>query len=84
MVADIAIFVSKRLQRAAAALLCLIALQGLTMLSASHPELTVQPTMVRVAIGASTDEHGRQVVSRDGGQLYQLLTRLEAGLGLAQ
>lgn len=84
MVADIAIFVSKRLQRAAAALLCLIALQGLIMLTSRAPELAVQPTMVRVAIGSSTDEHGRQVVSRTGGESYQLLTRLEAGLGLAQ
>ena len=52
MVADIAIFVSKRLQRAAAALLCLIALQGLVMLSSCHPELTAQPTMASVTIGS--------------------------------
>jgi hypothetical protein len=52
MAADIAIFVSKRLQRAAAALLCLIALQGLVMLSSCHPELAAQPTMAHVAIGS--------------------------------
>ncbi len=51
MAADIAIFVSKRLQRAGAALLCLIALQGLVMLTSCHPELAVQPTMARVLIG---------------------------------
>ena len=51
MAADIAIFVSKRLQRAAAALLCLIALQGLVMLTSCHPELAAQPTMARVLIG---------------------------------
>ena len=48
---DIAIFVSKRLQRAAAALLCLIALQGLLMLSSCHPELTPSAAF-HVAIGS--------------------------------
>lgn len=52
MVADIAIFVSKRLQRAAAAILCLIALQGLLMLSSCHPELTTTPAAAHVAIGS--------------------------------
>jgi hypothetical protein len=51
MVADIAIFVSKRLQRAAAAFLCLIALQGLLMLTSCHPELAATPTAASVAIG---------------------------------
>ena len=51
MSGDIAIFVSKRLQRAAAALLCLIALQGLVMLTSCHPELT-PAAAVRVAIGS--------------------------------
>ena len=51
MAGDIAIFVSKRLQRAAAALLCLIALQGLLMLTSCHPELAVSPTAARVLIG---------------------------------
>ena len=52
MVGDIAIFVSKRLQRAAVALLCLIALQGLLMLSNCHPELASSPTAARVVIGS--------------------------------
>ena len=52
MAGDIAIFVSKRLQRAAAALLCLIALQGLFMLSSCHPELAASPTAARVMIGS--------------------------------
>ena len=51
MAGDIAIFVSKRLQRAAAALLCLIALQGLLMLTSCHPELAAAPTAARVLIG---------------------------------
>ncbi len=50
MAGDIAIFVSKRLQRAAAALLCLIALQGLLMLTSCHPELAA-PMAARVLIG---------------------------------
>ncbi len=52
MAGDIAIFVSKRLQRAAAALLCLIALQGLLMLTSCHPELAATPTAARVLIGS--------------------------------
>ena len=52
MAADIAIFVSKRLQRAVAAFLCLVALQGLVMLTSCHPELAVSPTAARVAIGS--------------------------------
>lgn len=50
MTADLALFVSKRLQRAAVALLCVIALQGLISLSSCHPELTPSAA-VRVAIG---------------------------------
>ena len=51
MAGDIAIFVSKRLQRAAAALLCLIALQGVLMLTSCQPELAVSRTAARVLIG---------------------------------
>ena len=51
MAVDIAIFVSKRLQRVTAAFLCLIALQGLLMLTSCHPELAVSPTAAHVAIG---------------------------------
>ena len=51
MVGDLTLFVSKRLQRVAAALLCLMALQAIVSLSSCHPELTPQP-MVRVAVGS--------------------------------
>jgi hypothetical protein len=48
MATDMAIFVSKRLQRAAAGLLCLIAVQGLVSLSSCHPELTPAGAAARV------------------------------------
>jgi hypothetical protein len=48
MAFDMAIFVSKRLQRPAAALLCLIAVQGLVSLSTCHPELTPAASAARV------------------------------------
>jgi hypothetical protein len=48
MVGDIIIFVSKRLQRPAAALLCLMAIQ-LFVLASCQPEPT--PMAARVAIG---------------------------------
>lgn len=51
MAIDLAIFVSKRLQRAAVALLCLIALQALISLSSCHPEIAPSAA-VRVAIGS--------------------------------
>jgi hypothetical protein len=51
MASDLTLFVSKRLQRAATAILCLIALQGLISLSSCHPELAPQPTY-RVAVGS--------------------------------
>ncbi len=51
MASDLTLFVSKRLQRVAVAILCLIALQAVTSLSSCHPELAPQP-MVRVAIGS--------------------------------
>ena len=48
MVADIALFVSKRLQRVAAAFLCLMAIQLLSLLAGGEPE---PPAMTaRVAI----------------------------------
>jgi hypothetical protein len=50
MAGDLAIFVSKRLQRAAAALLCLMALQALVSLSSCHPELVPQAGAARVQI----------------------------------
>jgi len=49
MAGDLVIFVSKRLQRPAAAILCLIAAQ-LVIALASHPP-DPAPTAVRVAIG---------------------------------
>jgi hypothetical protein len=48
MTADLAIFVSKRLQRPVAAFLCLIALQGLVSLSSCHPEIAPQAAAARV------------------------------------
>ena len=51
MAGDLAIFVSKRLQRAAAAMLCLMALQALISLSSCHPEFTPQAAAARVHIG---------------------------------
>jgi hypothetical protein len=51
MAADLAIFVSKRLQRAAAALLCLMALQGLVTLSSCQPEIVPQASAARVHLG---------------------------------
>jgi len=48
MARDLALFVSKRLQRPAAALLCLVAVQ-LAVLASCHPEPT--PMAARVAIG---------------------------------
>jgi hypothetical protein len=51
MAEDLAIFVSKRLQRCAAALLCLMALQALVSLSSCHPELTPQASPARVHLG---------------------------------
>jgi hypothetical protein len=51
MTADLAIFVSKRLQRAAAAILCLMALQGLICLSSCHPEFVPQGSAARVHLG---------------------------------
>lgn len=49
MTANLAIFVSKRLQRPAAALLCLMAAQLLLGLASCQPEPT--PMAARVAIG---------------------------------
>ena len=51
MTSDLTLFVSKRLQRAAAAILCLIALQALVSLSSCHPEIAPSAA-VRVAIGS--------------------------------
>jgi hypothetical protein len=51
MASELTLFVSKRLQRAAVAILCLIALQATISLSSCHPELAPQP-MVRVAVGS--------------------------------
>jgi hypothetical protein len=48
-VVDAAIFVSKRLQRVAAALLCLMLAQALIVVSSCHPEPV--PMAVRVQIG---------------------------------
>jgi hypothetical protein len=48
MAADMAIFVSKRLQRPAFALMCLISMQFLVSLSSCHPEQ--MPMAARVAI----------------------------------
>jgi len=50
MAGDWAIFVSKRLQKAAAALLCLMALQALITLSSCHPEFTPAGAAARVHI----------------------------------
>ena len=47
----VAVFVSKRLQRVAAAGLCLIALQATILLSSCYPELSPQATAARVHIG---------------------------------
>jgi hypothetical protein len=51
MARDLTLFVSKRLQRAVVAILCLIALQATISLASCHPELAPQPT-VRVAVGS--------------------------------
>ena len=51
MAADWAIFVSKRLQRPFAAVLCLIALQMTISLSTCHPEMTPAGAAARVQIG---------------------------------
>jgi len=48
MAATVAIFVSKRLQRPAAAMLCLLAAQLMLGLASCHPEPT--PMAARVAI----------------------------------
>jgi hypothetical protein len=48
MAADLAIFVSKRLQRAAAAILCLMTLQAVLVLASCQAELAPQPTAARV------------------------------------
>ncbi len=50
MVNDLAIFVSKRVQRIVATVLCLIALQALVLLSSCHPELT-PAAAVRIHLG---------------------------------
>ena len=49
MAAQVATFVSKRLQRASAALVCLTMAQLLIVLASCHPEPL--PMAVRVAIG---------------------------------
>jgi len=49
MAGDIAIFVSKRLQRAAAALLCLMAIQLLFSLASCEPEPTAMAARVIVS-----------------------------------
>lgn len=49
MAGDLVIFVSKRLQRPAAALLCLIAAQLVLAIAGGQPEAAT--TAVRVAIG---------------------------------
>lgn len=49
MAGDLVIFVSKRLQRPAAAILCLIAAQLIAALASPSPDPA--PTAVRVAIG---------------------------------
>ena len=51
MAADIAIYVSKRLQRPAFALMCLMMMQMMVSLSDCHPEHV--PMAARVAIGSS-------------------------------
>ena len=51
MTGDWAIFVSKRLQRAAAAILCLIALQVLIILSSCQPEIVPSAAAARIHIG---------------------------------
>ncbi len=48
MACDMAIFVSKRLQRVAMALLCLMAVQGLVSLSGCEAELTPQASAARL------------------------------------
>jgi hypothetical protein len=48
MVSDIFIFVSKRLQRPAAALLCLMAVQMLSVLSSCEPEPTAMAARVAI------------------------------------
>jgi len=50
MAADLAIFVSKRLQRAAAAILCLMALQAVIVLSSCQAELAPQGSPARVQL----------------------------------
>jgi hypothetical protein len=49
MAADIALFVSKRLQRPVAALMCLMAVQMVTVLASCEPEPAAMTA--RVAIG---------------------------------
>ncbi len=51
MAEEIALFVSKRLQKVAVAALCLIALQATISLSSCYPELTPAGAAVRVHIG---------------------------------
>ncbi len=51
MAEELAIFVSKRLQKVAAAALCLIALQATISLSSCHPEMTPAGAAARVHIG---------------------------------
>jgi hypothetical protein len=48
MAGDVAIFVSKRLQRVAAGLLCLMALQALLVLSSCQPEISPAAAAARV------------------------------------
>ena len=50
MVSDLAIFVSKRVQRIVAAVLCLISLQMTISLSSCHPEFTPAGAAARVHI----------------------------------
>ncbi len=52
MAEDIAIFVSKRFQRVAAAALCLIALQATISLSSCYPEVSPAASAARVHIGS--------------------------------
>ena len=49
MAADIAIFVSKRLQRVAAAILCLIAIQFLFLLASCEPEPVAMAARVAIS-----------------------------------
>jgi hypothetical protein len=50
-VTELAIFVSKRVQRVVAAVLCLMALQMLISLSSCHPEFTPAASVAQVQAG---------------------------------